>query len=374
MEKEITRKDFLASSSKYAVGAVIGAIGLDALAGGKILANDKAATWPLPWITLDPDEARVKAHWLYWNDKDCCAGTFGGISEILKIKQPDPWANIPMEIMLFGRGGGNGWGTLCGCINGGAAMISLVTDKASSGNLINELWGWYSQEYLPTATANDFAVQSKYSVHKYDNKLMPSISGSPLCHASVSQWCVVSGKKVGDTERKERCARVTGDCAAKTVQLLNAFFAKTFIPTFVTPSDNKACQGCHGSTAMNNVMTQMSCSPCHSDPHNESLTSIQNLNETPSEYSLSQNYPNPFNPSTNIRFSIPQTEKVHLAVYDIQGSLIRTLINHDSYNAGSYQTIWNGMNEQGQKVSSGIYFARLLSGTHLQTIKMNMVK
>lgn len=373
-DKTMNRKSFLASTSKYAVGAAVGVIGLDVLAGGKILANDKAATWPFPYATLDPDEARIKAHWLYWNGKDCCAGAFGGISELLKVKLPDPWENIPMEIMLFGRGGGNGWGTLCGSINGGAAIISLVVDKAASGNLINELWGWYSQELLPTDKANEFAVQSKYSVHNYDNKLIPSISGSPLCHASVSQWCLKAGKKVSDTERKERCARVTGDCAAKTVELLNAHFAQTFVPTFVTPADNKACQGCHGSTAMNNVMTQMSCSPCHTDPHNEATTVVKELDETPSDYQLSQNYPNPFNPTTTIRFSIPQSEKVHLAIYNIQGSLVKTLVDHESYNTGSYQTAWDGSDQLGQRVASGIYFARLQTGQHLQTIKMNLVK
>lgn len=371
--KKLSRKDFLADSSKYAIGAVIGVAGLDVLAGGKILANNKAASWPFPWVALDPDEARVKAHYYYWNDKDCCAGAFGGILEILKTKLPDPWANIPMEIMLFGRGGGNSWGTLCGSINGGAAMISLVTDKAASGPLINELWGWYCSTNLPTDKSNEFAVQGKFLVHKYDNKLVPNISGSPLCHASVSQWCIKAGKKVGDVERKERCARVTGDVAAKTVELLNNYFAKSFVSTFITPADNKACQGCHGPNSLNTVMTQMSCTPCHSTAHSET-TSIQQVSELPQGFELHQNYPNPFNPTTNINFSIPQTEKVHLAIYDIQGTLIKTLVDHELYNQGTYRVTWDGKDQLGQRVSSGIYFARILSGNFIKTIKMNLVK
>ncbi len=373
MSNEITRKDFLTTSSKYAVGAVIGFAGLDVLSGGKILAETKAASWPFPYVALDPDEVRVKAHYYYWNDKDCCAGAFGGILEVLKAKMPDPWANIPMEIMLFGRGGGNGWGTLCGSINGGAAMISLVTEKAASGPLINELWGWYCQAHLPTGTANDFAVQSKYSVHKYDGKLIPSISGSPLCHSSVSQWCVIANKKVGDVERKERCARVTGDAAAKTVELLNNFFAKTFVPTFVTPADNKSCQGCHGASSLNNVMTQMSCTPCHSTVHSET-TAVEQIADVPKGFNLSQNYPNPFNPTTNINFSLPKTEKVHLAVYDIRGTLIRTLVDHELYESGIYKVSWDGRNQVGEKVASGIYFARMQSGSFINTIKMNLLK
>ena len=373
MSNEITRKEFLTNSSKYAVGAVIGIAGLDVLAGGKILAETKASSWPFPYTALDPDEARVKAHYLYWNDKDCCAGVFGGMLEILQSKIPDPWQNIPMEVMLYGRGGGNGWGTLCGAINGGAALISLVTNKASSGPLINELWGWYSQAYLPSNTANEFAVQSKYLVHKYDNKLVSTISGSPLCHVSVSQWCVIANYKVTDTERKERCARIAGDIAAKTVELLNNFFAKTFVSTYVTPADNKACQGCHGSSSLNNVMTQMSCSPCHSTVHSETNV-VQQIPDIPGGFELSQNYPNPFNPSTHINFSVPKTEKVHLAVYDIRGTLIRTLVDHELYNSGTYKANWDGRNQLGEKVASGIYFARMQSGSFINTIKMNLVK
>ncbi len=371
--KKIDRKEFITNTSKYALGALAGVAGLNMIAGGKILANSKGATWPFPWVEIDPDEARVKAHYYYWNEKDCCAGCFGGISEILKLKQPDPWANIPMEIMLFGRGGGNGWGTICGAINGGAAMISLVTERVPSGPLINELWGWYCQELIPTDKANEFAVQGKYSVHKYDNKLISNISGNPLCHASVSQWCVKANKKVSDLERKERCGRLAGDVAAKTVEILNAYFAKTFKPTFSPSSDNKACQGCHGSNAMNTVMTNMSCSTCHADSHSLA-TSVQKVNEFPKDFELSQNYPNPFNPSTNIHFSIPQTEKVHLAVYDIQGSLIKTLVDHDLYTQGTYKLSWDGKDEAGNRVSSGIYFARIVSGNFIKTIKMNLVK
>jgi flagellar hook assembly protein FlgD len=120
-------------------------------------------------------------------------------------------------------------------------------------------------------------------------------------------------------------------------------------------------------------MTQMSCTPCHSTAHSET-TSIQQVSELPQGFELHQNYPNPFNPTTNINFSIPQTEKVHLAIYDIQGTLIRTLVDHELYNQGTYRVTWDGKDQLGQRVSSGIYFARILSGNFIKTIKMNLVK
>lgn len=372
--RKIDRKDFLVNTSKYAVGAVAGVVGLNTLAGGKILANPKSVTWPLPWATLDPEVVRLKAHHLYYADKDCCAGCFGAFTEALTEKMPDPWANIPMEIMLYGRGGGNGWGTLCGAVNGAAAIISLVATKADSGKLINEIWGWASATALPTDAANQAALDGKYQDKKFNGTLPQNIAGSVICHASVSQWCNLAKKKVSDTERKERCARLTGDLAAKTAEILNAHFAQQFVSTFVTHPYVTQCQSCHGSSGFNTVMTQMNCEPCHGDPHKATGVVVDTGGRIPVEVELSQNFPNPFNPSTKIQFAIPNSEKVSVIIYDIQGQEVKSIVDHEILNPGRYIVDWNSTDNYGQKVSSGIYFARLTAGGYQQTIKMNLLK
>lgn len=87
---------------------------------------------------------------MYWNEKDCCAGVFCAITSALATAIGEPWTSLPMVIMLFGRGGGVGWGSLCGCLNGGAALISLVATKANSVPLITELWvGTRKLNYQP---------------------------------------------------------------------------------------------------------------------------------------------------------------------------------------------------------------------------------
>ncbi len=371
MEKQ-TRKDFLANSSKFALGAAVGVAGLNFLANDKLKADGKVA-WPFPYVQLDPEDVRKKAHYLYWHDMDCCAGAFGGVVEALREKVGEPWTSLPIEVMLFGRGGGNGWGTLCGAINGGAALISLAVSKADSGKLINELWGWYASNKLPTDASNQTAVAGNFLEHKYDAALPQNICGSTLCHVSVSDWCNNAKKKFSDLERKERCARVTGDCAAKVVEILNAHYASTFVSTFTTTAGTKACMGCHGSNLLYNVNSNMDCQQCHGDPHSTTEV-IREDSPMGSDFELSQNYPNPFNPSTKLSFSLPRAENVALIVYDINGNEIKRLVNNENLAAGSYSLEWNGTNMSGNKVASGIYFARMTAGNYQQTKKMNLVK
>ena len=371
-EKNINRRNFLTSSSKFAVGAVVGIGGINVLADGKLLANNKTFSWPYPYATLDPEVVRVKAHTLYWNGKDCCAGCFGGIVEALKESVGDPWTNFPIEVMLFGRGGGVGWGSICGALNGAAALVSLVTEKAPSAALINEIWGFSTTENLPSDAAN----AATYVVQNYTGEMPQNISGSPLCHASVSQWCMVADKKVSDIERKERCARLTGDIAAKAAEVLNAHFASTFASTFTDPESNATCMACHG-TALSNVMTHMECAPCHTaEPvHGGAYTGVEAVSsKMPNNYKLENAYPNPFNPSTTIRFSLPKSSKVRLEIYDIRGRLVNSLIDSEHLNAGTFESQWNGRNNRGESVSSGVYIARLTTGDFIQSIKLNLMK
>jgi len=238
--------------------------------------------------------------------------------------------------------------------------------------LVNEIWGWSTTENLPTDAANS----ATYEVQNYTGTIPQNISGSPLCHSSVSQWCLVADKKVGDIERKERCARLAGDLAAKTAEVLNAHFASTFVGTFTDPESNAVCMSCHGSVA-NNVMTHMECASCHTNEpvHGGIYTSAEPVsNNIPKNYKLENAYPNPFNPTTNIRFSIPKNGKVRLEVYDIRGKLVNSLIDSEYMNAGTFESKWDGRNNVGKSVASGVYIARITTGDFIQSIKMNLIK
>ena len=100
----------------------------------------------------------------------------------------------------------------------------------------------------------------------------------------------------------------------------------------------------------------------------------------PSEYKLKQNYPNPFNPSTTIKYSIPVEtfqgvllQNVTLKIYDILGREVTTLVNKEQ-KPGNYQAKWDGKNNTGVKVTSGVYFYRLMASSFINTKKMMLLQ
>ncbi|MCH7769964.1 MAG: T9SS type A sorting domain-containing protein [Bacteroidetes bacterium] len=93
----------------------------------------------------------------------------------------------------------------------------------------------------------------------------------------------------------------------------------------------------------------------------------------PIEFSVTQNYPNPFNPSTTIKYSIPQQSLVTIKVYDILGTEVKTLVNGER-TPGIYSVQWNGDNNYGSKVATGIYIYRVVAGNFVQVKKMILMK
>jgi hypothetical protein len=101
--------------------------------------------------------------------------------------------------------------------------------------------------------------------------------------------------------------------------------------------------------------------------------SLENVRMVPSEYALDQNYPNPFNPTTTIKYQLTQDSKVNLTIYNLQGQVVRTLVN-DNVAAGFQSITWNGKNEMGQTVASGMYMYRIQAGSFVSVKKMLMLK
>jgi hypothetical protein len=97
------------------------------------------------------------------------------------------------------------------------------------------------------------------------------------------------------------------------------------------------------------------------------------LTAIPDEYDLKYSYPNPFNPVTMIEYQLPQEGQVSLKIYSILGQEVRTLVD-DKQHAGFYKVAWNGENNIGQKLSSGVYIYQLIVGDFVRTKKTTLIK
>jgi len=94
---------------------------------------------------------------------------------------------------------------------------------------------------------------------------------------------------------------------------------------------------------------------------------------SPMTYALHPNYPNPFNPETRIRFDLGGSERVKLVIYDVLGYQVRTLVD-DQFGPGMHVVNWDGRNNAGEMVSSGVYIYRLKAGSFMDHRKMLLVR
>lgn len=241
--KKLSRRDFLVNAGAAAAGVALVSSGLGLFTPK---AGAQGAVLPeYPWVQhfakpLDVEAVRKLGEENYFAGQGCAEAAFGA----LLTELGEPFSLIPSQILNYGKGGGVGWGTLCGAINGAAAAVSLVFGREQATTVIvNELMSWYSQTALPlTAEVN-------------------SVAGNPLCHASISNWVKASGKKA--SERGPRCAALTGDVAAQAALYMNEVLAGTFVPVYEMSAETKECVQCHVGGFVDDTLGKMECKGCH---------------------------------------------------------------------------------------------------------------
>lgn len=375
MDSPLSRKEFLHDATKYTLGVAAGVGIVSAMTTEQGLAKTAATPWPWPYASLDVEKVRKAGHDAYWSGKGCSYGAFHALISELRTTVGDPYNDLPSELMIYGHGGAVGWGTLCGALNGAAGLISLVCTKERSDIIINELLGWYTQTQFPTDVSNQYGSESTYGDNRCTEVLTQNACGAVLCHVSVTEWCKAAATAVGDLKRKERCARLTGDVAAQAASLLNDEFQSSFTAQYTAPESVTVCGTCHGATGSSpRTAVKMECVQCHGNMHNALATGIAGIATAVPTFRLEQNFPNPFNPETTIEFVLPKAASVSLGIYDLNGRLVRQLITSEHHGPGKFQHTWDGLSNSGERVASGIYFARLVAGGHAATIKMSMMK
>jgi len=183
-------------------------------------------------------------------------GVFESVLSQLAEAYGEPYASFPVDMMRYGAGGTGSSGSLCGALNGAAALIGLfVKSKEEMKQLVGQLFLWYEQIELPVYVPGEPAL---------DIEMPKSASHSVLCHVSTTRWCAASGHQAFSKPRKERCRRLTADTAGKTVEILNSHLNARFVSVYSMSEEVKKCKSCHtkGSQKSNSRGT-MSCGNCH---------------------------------------------------------------------------------------------------------------
>ncbi len=158
--------------------------------------------------------------------------------------------SIKSANFVFLEGGQVGWGTICGSTAGASIVANCIIGPRVAGapeghQIAADIMQWYSETALPVYMPKNPKVK---------DKIITTISDSPLCHLSVGKWMKASGHPLNSAERKDRCARVSASIAYRLVELLNDWQDGDYESDVDT-----SCAKEFGITG------QFNCSDCHGD-------------------------------------------------------------------------------------------------------------
>jgi len=253
-----TRRDFLKGAGAYGATAAFG------LAGGLSIGRPGAAQvqaqhpFGYPETGLNVERTRELGYAGFQGitlpdgtrHGGCAFGAFNAIIGQLAEVVGEPYTGIPVQMMDWAGAGVVGYGTLCGTLTGTAAAIGLICSGSDARAFVSDLMSWYSTADLPT------------NLHAPTGPLPQSKADSNLCHVPLTRWCTSSGFASGSSERAERCSRLSGDVAAKAVELLNGSALG-----LERPSEKTVCRACHymgpSYAAGHFTHGDMNCLTCH---------------------------------------------------------------------------------------------------------------
>ena len=262
---KINRRGVLASLGMIGGSAVVSGCGAPAdgvlVAAGQATPSQPAPSQPAPeaaapwsYLRLDPDAVARTAYRIF-PEGLCMYAVVGSVMTELSNKVRQPYGSFPLEMMRYGAEGMGGWGTLCGVVNGAAALVGLFRSgrhDQQREELLNELCLWYENTALPlyepeVSEAGDIGA---------------SVAGSVLCHISVERWCRANHSDAFSARRRERCRRLSADGARMVVEMLNRDAGKPWDGLDI-PAGTQSCIECHGRNTQRDTLTRMGCAICH---------------------------------------------------------------------------------------------------------------
>ena len=272
MGKNIRRREFIAGS--IGAGAVALGLGIKParLQAGETVPDPIAFPLPQPIDLLNVAGVRQTAYDRYF-EGGCMYGAAAALVEGLREAcRPagggggyTGWDLIPTGMFKYGSGGVSGWGTICGVLNGTAAVLAM----ADYGGLIDQVMGWYTMQCFPLADSDDLETSDRSYRALADSEVPAhTVSDSPLCHISIGKFCAAAGITLKDVSaegmnyKQDRCSKVCAETAALAASLINAQLAESAETLYTTPESYASCLTCHGT--IKDQVGKMNCHGCHS--------------------------------------------------------------------------------------------------------------
>ena len=274
----LSRRAFIGGAGGAVVtGTLVAALGKPTTAEAQMAAQAAPSVpWPVPM--LNPDAVRDLGYWGYWANDPWKATNYGcgygvGSALLAAIKAGlgpgSPWDSLPLEMFKWGKTGGVETGTLCGALTGAMPIFALA-NPVSIVEMGNDLVRWYEDAPLPSQEMDYLDSKRPYPGQPQ------SVSKSPLCHVSVTEWCKASGQLSSSTQRKTRCGKLTGDVAKMASIILNRMVpGQKYVPIYASnPPEYADCVHCHidapppptpDAVRLTNSLGTTNCITCHPD-------------------------------------------------------------------------------------------------------------
>ena len=241
---------------------------------------------PQPEVLLDVDAVRQTAYDRYF-EGGCMYGAAASLVEAFRTACRSDgagggytdWDLIPTGMFKDGSGGVAGWGTICGILNGAAAVLAM----ADYNGLIGQVIGWYTIQSFPLSTCEGYTAASGFEALADIDVPAHTISDSPLCHISISKFCEAAGITLKDSSpeglnyKQDRCSKICADTAALVAQLINGELDADSV--YATPESYASCLTCHAG--IKDQVGKMNCLGCHS-PSDVTLVGRTHGQELPS--------------------------------------------------------------------------------------------
>lgn len=202
-----TRREFLKTSGKVLAGVALTSAALPLTNSKAEAAAQAAPAHPYEYVKLDPQVVLERGYKSFYTYGGCGMGAFDAIIGLLAETQGYPHNQIPVK-MLSVASAGFFAGTLCGSLAGAMMALGLLCEPAEAKEIMADLFAWYKEHPFP-------GYQPEF-------KNPTTVSGSIDCLDSCSKFMEAAQVRMGDDARKARCAAVTGETAAKAIELLNA--------------------------------------------------------------------------------------------------------------------------------------------------------